>query len=70
MLAGVTEELRNTCSLLILLVHAQYYNRRQLCLDGFPQVLHDVFLVLAGVTEGLRNSLLIFLVCTQCYYSC
>ena len=28
-----------------------------------------VFQMLAGVTEGLRNSLLIFVVCTQCYYS-
>ena len=67
LLAGVTEELRN--SLLIFVVHTQCHYGWPLCLDGFPQVFYDVFQVLAGVTEELRNSLQIFVVYTQCCYS-
>ena len=66
-LAGVTEELRY--SLLMLVVHTQYYHRWQLCLDAFPQVFYGIFQVLAGVTEELRFSFPICVVYTQCYYS-
>ena len=67
MLAGVTNELRN--SLLIFVVDSKCYYSRQLCLDGLPQVFYGVFQVLAGVTIKGRGSLLVLVVYTQCYYS-